>query len=253
MRWKFTRPRRAGSIRGSPWPLFGSASSCYEAQKHQEKKTPLLSLPICAKLTIVDAGSETNRKPCPVLTGVVAVTAMVTLPIWKKLPMKRFAESWIPGKLLVTPLHSMSSELMIPLANPSERSELRLLATVKASKTEQTFFALRLAVPRAKSTLAEPGGSGVVQKTRLSEIPASHEWNPSGLPGKPNGFPADGPVGRLSSHMNDNVPLWWCPSTPMKTPVMNLQSVWNPYVALSPVSSFVPVPVKNRSAWPIIP
>jgi hypothetical protein len=126
-------------------------------------------------LTVVVAGSETNRNPCPVLLGVVAVTAMVTLPIWKKLPMKWFVESWIPRKLFVTPLHSMSRELMIPLTNPIGRFGLRLFATVKASNTAQMLFALRLAVPPAKSTLALPGGSGVVQKVRLSEIPASQE------------------------------------------------------------------------------
>ncbi len=242
--------RRAGHL---PLALtIRFAPQAKEAGVHQ-KKTPLLSMPICAKLTIVEAGSETNWKPCPVLTGVVAVTAMVTFPIWKKSPRNWFPGSLKPAKLAITLLHSMSSELMIPLANPNVRAGLKLFETLKASNTEQMWFALRLAVPPAKSTLAVPGGSGVVHKTRLSETPASHEWKPRGLAGKPNGFPAAGPGGRLSSHMNDNVPLCWSPSTPIKTPVMNRQSVWNPYVILSPVSNFVPVPVKNKSAWPIIP
>ena len=133
------------------------------------------SLPIWAKLTTVDAGSETNRKPCPVLTGVDAVTAMVTIPIWKKSPAKWFTASCTPMKFFVMPLHLMSRELMIPLTNPCGRFGLVLLPTVKASNTEQMLFALRLAVPPAKSTLALPGGSGVVQKVRLSEMPASQE------------------------------------------------------------------------------
>src|SRR5215831_6846161 len=101
----------------------------------------------------------------------------------------------------------MSSELMTPLANPNGRVGSRLFETLKASNTEQMLRACNLAEPAPKSTLALPGGSGVVQKTRLSETPASQEWNPRGLSGKPNGFPGAGPGGRLSSHINERVPL----------------------------------------------
>ena len=64
---------------------------------------------------------------------------------------------------------------MIPLAYPIGRALLKLFATVKASNTEQMWFAFRLAVPPAKSTLALPSGTGVVQNVGLSEIPASQE------------------------------------------------------------------------------
>lgn len=78
-------------------------------------------------------------------------------------------------KLWMTLLHSISTELIIPLAKPIGRAGFRLFGTVKASNTEQMLFAFNLAVPPARSTVALPGGNGVVQKTRLSEIPASHE------------------------------------------------------------------------------
>jgi hypothetical protein len=136
---------------------------------------PLRSRPIWAKLTTVDDGSETNWKPCPVLTGVVAVTAMVTFPIWKKSPAKWFTASCTPMKFFVMPLHLMSREFMIPLAYPSGRFGLKLFPTVKASNTAQIFSAWSSALPPAKSTLALPGGSGVVQVTRLGETPASQE------------------------------------------------------------------------------
>jgi hypothetical protein len=152
------------------------------------------------------------------------VTAIVTSETWKKSPAKLFTGSLKPTKLFMTLLHWISSDLMIALTNPSERSRLRLFATVNASNTEQIFFASSLALPAAKSTKALPAGSAAVQKTRLWETPASQEWKPRGLPGKPDGFAA----GRLSSHINVSVPLWTRPSTPTNTPVMNRQSVWKP-------------------------
>ncbi len=43
------------------------------------------------------------------------------------------------------------------------------------------------------------------------------------------------------------------PICPDKSPFMNRMSVWNPYIALTPVVVSVPVPVKLRSASPMTP
>lgn len=75
-----------------------------------QKNTPLLSRPNCAKFTVVVA-EETNRKPCPVLRFVRAVTLMVA-DVSKKSPENLFTGSLNPMMLLVTPLQLRSRDSM---------------------------------------------------------------------------------------------------------------------------------------------
>jgi len=100
-----------------------------------QKNTPLLSRPNWAKLTFVVA-EETNRKPCPVLFFVLAVTLMAA-EVSKKSPEKRLTGSLNPMILRVTPLHLRSSDSMTaPTMFPRGCVGVRLFETAKASNTQ---------------------------------------------------------------------------------------------------------------------
>jgi hypothetical protein len=101
------RPPRDSSFQV---PLFE------EARRHQ-KNMPLCSVPNCAKLVCVVAGSDTKWKPCPVSFGVVAETAIVAEHS-KKSPRNLLVASLNPRTLRVTPLHLIFIELMMALKIP---------------------------------------------------------------------------------------------------------------------------------------
>jgi hypothetical protein len=170
-----------------------------------------------------------------VFDGVVAVTAIVAV-FSTKLPRKQLAESLKLVTVLRMPLHSMSSELTIPLTKfPNGRAVLRLFATVKASNT-QMFCTCKDALPSSRSTWALPSGICATHATEVGETPASHECKPNGL-------------AMLSIQMNAKEPLLSAPSVPTKTPFMNRMSAWNVYGAVSPVFRLVPVPrIGTKSA-----
>jgi hypothetical protein len=67
---------------------------CAWLWRHQ-KKTPLCSVPNCAKLVCVVAGSDSKWKPCPVSGGVVTETAIVAEHS-KKSPRNLFVASLKP-------------------------------------------------------------------------------------------------------------------------------------------------------------
>src|SRR5713226_919427 len=124
---------------------------------NQEKNTPLCSVPNCAKLVCVVAGSDSKWNPCPVSRGVVAETAIVAEHS-KKSPRNLFVESMNPGTLRVTTLHSILIELMIALKIPRACAGSKLLGTMKTSNTEQTLCTCNSAVPSSMSTLPLPMG-----------------------------------------------------------------------------------------------
>lgn len=78
-----------------------------------QKNTPLVSRPNWAKFTVVVA-EETNRKPCPVVLLVRAVTLMVA-DVSKKSPENLFTGSLNPMMLRVTSLHLRSRDSMTAL------------------------------------------------------------------------------------------------------------------------------------------
>lgn len=154
-------------------------------------------------------------QPGPVTTfiGVVAVTAIVAA-FSTKLPRKQLAESLKFVTVLLMPLHSMSSELTIPLTKfPSGREVSRLFGTVKASNT-QMFRACKEALPSSRSTCALPSGILATQATEVWETPASHECKPNGL-------------AMLSIQMKAKAPRRLLPSVPTNSPFMNRMSAWN--------------------------
>src|SRR5713101_5178880 len=123
----------------------------------RQKKTPLCSVPNCAKLVCVVAGSDSKWKPCPVSGGVVTETALVAKHS-KKSPRNLFVESLNPITLRVTPLHSIFIEWMMALKIPSACAGSKLLGTVKTSNTEQTLCTSSSAIPRLMCTFPLPSG-----------------------------------------------------------------------------------------------
>ena len=122
---------------GEASQVFGDLPAFFD-----QKKIPFCSWPIRAKLlTLVEAGLETNRNPCPlesvvtIVNGVVAVTATVAL-VSRKVPRIRFAD-WSAVSLARIPLQSISSESMTPRTWLTARfTPAALLATVNASNTQ---------------------------------------------------------------------------------------------------------------------
>src|SRR5438552_4753327 len=107
------------------------------ALRRHAKKTPLCSVPNCAKWVLVVAGSDSKWKPCPLSGGVVTETAILAEHS-KKSPRNWFVGSLNPRTLRVTPLQSILSELMTALKIPCACAGSKLLGTVKTSNTEQT-------------------------------------------------------------------------------------------------------------------
>ena len=106
--------------------------------------------------TLVDAGSETNLNPWPlesdvtIVLGVVAVIAIVA-EFSTKVPRIRFARSSAVSVVLM-PLHSIWSELMIPNTPFTGRSiPWMLFMSVNQSNTHR-LCTRRDAVPRSRST-----------------------------------------------------------------------------------------------------
>src|SRR5260370_32097364 len=131
---------------------------CEEARGHQ-KKTPLCSVPNCAKLVCVFAGSDSKWKPCLVSFGVVAETAIVAEHS-KKSPRNLFVASLNLSTLWVTPLHSIFIELMMALKIPIACFGSKLVGTVKTSNTEDTLCTSNSAVSASMSTFPLPTGKG---------------------------------------------------------------------------------------------
>jgi len=152
-------------------------------------------------LVTVVFGSEVNSNPfCAdgvkggFVAGVVTVTAMGASTFWMKLP--RNVLPLLNVQSLVKPLHWIRSDRTKALTNPSGCNVFKLLATVNASKTSQTFSNLRTAFAAFKSTSTLSSGSGMVQNSKAGEIPGSYECGPNGL------------TVMLSIHIKAKVP-WW--------------------------------------------
>src|SRR5260221_6205975 len=190
--------QRAGHRSSLAVTVILARPSVRRAGVHQ-KKTPLCSVPNCAKLVRVVAGSDSKWKPRPVSFGVVAETAIVAEHS-KKSPRNLFVAS-LNGTLRVTPLHSIFIELMMALKIPSACVGSKLLGTVKASNT-QTLCTSNSAVPPAMSTLPLPAGYRVPPKTREpAATPGAYECKPNGLP-----FRVSGGTPKLSKHMEPMEP-----------------------------------------------
>src|SRR5258708_31764613 len=137
--------QRAGHRSSLAVTVILARPSLRRAGVHQ-KKTPLCSVPNCAKLVRVVAGSDSKWKPRPVSFGVVAETAIVAEHS-KKSPRNLCVASLNPRTLRVTPLHSIFIEFMMSLKIPSACAGSKLLGTVKTPTTEQILCTRNSAVP----------------------------------------------------------------------------------------------------------
>ena len=176
-------------------------------------------MPTRAKLlTLVEAGSDTKLNPWPFESAVTIVLGVVAVAAILAVPSTKLPRIWFMGSFAVSveriPLHSISSELMIPATWLTGRfTPCTLLATVKASYT-QRFLTCSDALPVSKLAWALPLGMFKPQNTSVADSPPSHECGPNE------------PV-RLSSQTKANDAFRSIPSVPTKTPSMKRMSAWN--------------------------
>ncbi len=131
-------------------------------------------------MTVV-AGSATNPNPSCALgvngglvAGVLVVTAIVA-EVWKKFPANFSVLLEKFKKDLMTPLHSIRSDLTNAPTNPNACVVSKLFGTVNTSCTSQILCRSSTALPASRSVTTASSGIGMVQKTNVGETPGSYE------------------------------------------------------------------------------